>query len=607
MTTDVLPEVERRQVAGRPKLLVFGVWPVAALAAVLYGWGIDHAELQPYYTAAVRSMAISWHAFLYGAVDQAGSITLDKLPGAFWLQALSVRVFGPRVWAVALPQAVEGVVTVLVLHRVVREWAGEAAALVAAVVLALTPITVVVARHSMADTLLVLLLVLGAWACQWATRTGRLLPLLVCAACVGLGFQVKMLQAWLVLPAFTVAYLAVAPGRRRIGRLVVAGAVMVAVSSVWLALAVLTPADDRPFVDGTTDNDPLSMVVGYNALSRFESGDGAHWDLLVRPFGASQVGWLLPVAVGSLVLGVLRTRGRERAGWLMWGSWLAAHVVVFGASHQLHVYYTVVLTPALAALSGAGAMLLWRAYRETGRRAWALPVVIALAVGWAVRVGVAYPDFAAWTVAVVAIAGVLSAGVLAAVLYVPGTARRLVVPATITGVLALLTSPAVWSVSALDHSYAGTGSAPAAGEVGREFRAQARRNSPSHTLPAVALDGPSRTTGALLDYLTAHHRAETYVVATERARLAEPLLRLGVSVLPMGGFSGRTPYPTPERLAGMVSAGTVRYALLSANHDPGGPPMPAANWVRQHCHAVPSGEYKGDTTQAILYDCKLRP
>jgi 4-amino-4-deoxy-L-arabinose transferase-like glycosyltransferase len=67
---------------------------VLVVAGFAYGWREQSVPLEPYYAAAVRAMAGSWHDFAFGAFDPAGTVTLDKLPGAFWLQALSVRVFG---------------------------------------------------------------------------------------------------------------------------------------------------------------------------------------------------------------------------------------------------------------------------------------------------------------------------------------------------------------------------------------------------------------------------------------------------------------------------------------------------------------------------------
>ena len=101
---------------------------IAALAGLLYAWAMGRGTLEYYYAAADRSMSMSWHNFIFGAFDPAGSITVDKLPGALWIQALSVRAFGLHAWAIILPQVIEGILTVLVLYRAVRRLAGPAAA-----------------------------------------------------------------------------------------------------------------------------------------------------------------------------------------------------------------------------------------------------------------------------------------------------------------------------------------------------------------------------------------------------------------------------------------------------------------------------------------------
>ena len=101
----------------RPALLA-----IAAAAAIAYGWGMAGASVESFYGAAARSMSESWHDFIFGAFDPAGTVTIDKLPGALWVQALSLRIFGFHIWALVLPQVVEGVLTVLVLYRAVRRW-----------------------------------------------------------------------------------------------------------------------------------------------------------------------------------------------------------------------------------------------------------------------------------------------------------------------------------------------------------------------------------------------------------------------------------------------------------------------------------------------------
>ncbi|WSQ10107.1 glycosyltransferase family 39 protein [Streptomyces sp. NBC_01231] len=353
---------------------------VLAVATVLYSWGIGHAALHPFYGAAIRSMAGSWRAFFFGGLDAGGSISIDKLPGAFWPDAISVWLFGPHTWAAALPQVVEGVLTVWLLHRIVRAWAGPFAALIAALVLTLTPVTVALNRATIPDTTLTLLLVAAAGALQKAVRTERLLPLITCGIWVGLAFQAKMLQAWLVLPVFAAVYQLVAPGAplKRALRLLLGGAVALAVSCFWILIAWATPAANRPYLDGTSDNNPFALVFGYNGLSRFSSDSTAFgavagtaasrttgntgWDMLINDTVGPQVAWFLPLAVLATVLGVARRAGRPRTdltrtGFLIWGGWLAVHTVVFSVSNGNHAYYTAVIAPALAALAGGGLAL----------------------------------------------------------------------------------------------------------------------------------------------------------------------------------------------------------------------------------------------------------
>ena len=152
------------------------------------------ATLETFYGAAARSMSQSWHNFFFAAFDPWGTVSVDKLPGAFWVQALAVRILGFHVWAIVLPQVVEGALTVLVLYRVVRRVAGPAAGLAAAIALAATPVTILLNRGNISDSLLILLLVLAADATTAAYMTGRVRSLVLAGVWVGLAFQAKMLR-----------------------------------------------------------------------------------------------------------------------------------------------------------------------------------------------------------------------------------------------------------------------------------------------------------------------------------------------------------------------------------------------------------------------------
>src|ERR1700689_4890492 len=152
----------------RPILLA-----IAGCAGLSYGWGMGNFPLESFYGASARSMALSWKNFFFAAVDPSGTVTLDKLPGAIWLDALSVRIFGWHYWAVALPQVVEGVLTVLVLYRVVRLLSGPRSGLLAALILAASPESALLNRGNVSDSLLVLLTVLAADATVRAILNGR--------------------------------------------------------------------------------------------------------------------------------------------------------------------------------------------------------------------------------------------------------------------------------------------------------------------------------------------------------------------------------------------------------------------------------------------------
>ncbi|QIS22780.1 hypothetical protein F6W96_35030 [Nocardia terpenica] len=213
------------------------LWAIAAVAAVTYCWGIGAVEPEIFYAAAARSMSTSWHNFFFAAFDPEGTVSVDKLPGAFWIQAVSVRIFGPHVWAVMLPQAIEGVLTILVLHRAVRRIAGPVAGLVAAAAMTCTPVTVALNRGNISDTLLILLLVLAADTMTTAILANRPRWLLLTGLLVGLAFQAKMIQAWLILPVFLFAWLVGTPAgrwRQRAGWAAAMIAVAGAVSFSWI-------------------------------------------------------------------------------------------------------------------------------------------------------------------------------------------------------------------------------------------------------------------------------------------------------------------------------------------------------------------------------------
>lgn len=248
---------------------------VVALSATLNLWHLGASGYgNLYYAAAVRSMSQNWRNLFFVAYDPGGFVSVDKPPLGFWAQVLSVKLLGFSGFALLLPEALAGVLAVAVLWRVVRRAFGAPAGVAAALALAVSPVNVVTNRDNVLEPLLTLTLLLAAWAVSVATERGALRWLLVGALLIGVGFNVKMLEAYLVVPALALLYLVGAPARlrTRLLHLTLAGVVMIALSFAWITAVDLTPASQRPYVGSTTTNSELDLALGYNGIGRLFGG-----------------------------------------------------------------------------------------------------------------------------------------------------------------------------------------------------------------------------------------------------------------------------------------------------------------------------------------------
>ncbi len=100
-----------------------------------------------------------------------------------------------------------------------------------------------------------------------------------------------MAAALLVVPAIAAAWLWIAPrGRAKAaGQLLAGGAAMTVVGLAWPMLMWLTPAADRPWVSGTSDNSIWSLILGYNGLGRLFGQSGGPGGRAVGPGGGDAV------------------------------------------------------------------------------------------------------------------------------------------------------------------------------------------------------------------------------------------------------------------------------------------------------------------------------
>jgi 4-amino-4-deoxy-L-arabinose transferase-like glycosyltransferase len=575
------------------------VWPrrlalliIATLAGLSYAWALNRDPLEPYYAASVRSMSMSWHDFIFGAFDPAGTVTLDKLPGAFWVQALSVRAFGVHTWAIVLPQVVEGVLTVLVLYRAVQRLAGPVAGLIAAGVVAVSPATVALDRGNISDTLMILLLVLAADAVTSALVHGRQGMLILAGAWVGLAFQAKMIEAWMVLPALGLVYLLSGPGStgRRVRQLLIGGAVAAVVSLSWMTAVSLVPAAQRPYADGSHDDSLYQQVFVYNGFGRF--GDQTPLQLLAGQslgIGLEQkvpaaapnrllhgdfgrdTGWLLPAGLLVAAWGIASRRRRPRgdplrACFVLWGTWLLTLTAVFSWTTTINSYYTAALTPALAAIFGTGVAAAWSAGRGTLGRRLGLGAVVAGTVGYgAWLVAGAGTDAPGWL-----LPAVIVVGALALVTVLVSLVRRddaFFAYALAAGLLAVALAPAVASADLVLQS-------KGAFDVPFESKQAAA------LVDQVFVTTPAQVKG-LIPRLEGVRRGAPYLLATQTSAVASVFIYAsGLEALPIGGFTGTIPSPTLDQLKSDIRRGLFHLVLAAPSRDP------RLRYIASHCLKV---------------------
>jgi 4-amino-4-deoxy-L-arabinose transferase-like glycosyltransferase len=371
---------------------------VLAAALALRVIGLGRTATDPYYDAAVRSMGVSWHGFLFGAFEPGGTVAVDKPPVELWLQVASTKLLGFTSGALLLPGALGGSAAVLALYALLRRLFRVAEALAGAAALAVLPVSVLTSRSDTMDSVAVALSLAAALLVLHAARGGGRWPLAGAGALIGVAFAVKLFQALLPVPALVALYLAASPLplRERIARLAPAAGVALAVGLCWLAVVTAAPGRLQPWALGSTDGSAVDATFVYNGVERLDTaparvralpaaalaarpdppsplrlaGAGASLDLRV---GAELVPALL-AGLAALLLAARPLPRLARAGSLMLATWLATGLVVFSTMGELQARYLEAFAPAVAGTLGVGVVTLARRLRAP---AWAAAVAMA--------------------------------------------------------------------------------------------------------------------------------------------------------------------------------------------------------------------------------------
>ena len=628
---------------------------IVAVAAALYAVVAASGGYSDYYAAAAKSMSTNWTAFAFGAFDPGATITLDKLSGFLLPQAISVRLFGFSPVALAIPQILEGLTTITATYFVVRQWVGSAGGLFAAAAMALTPVLAATFVHPMEDAMLTMCTVLAVLAWQRTVHRDGLRWLLLAGVLVAVGFQAKMMQAWLVLPAMAVTYFVISTTTlgRRIRNLIIALGTTVACSFAWVTAIALVPPAARPFIDGTTNNNPFTMVIGYNGVNRFVAGlmpgtpmlpalparasvDMAQVGLVPGLLGhtplkffipvyAAQISWLFPLAAAGLVLAWIALKtGRPAvsdrrmllAATLFSGVFVVTLLLVLGTMSLPHTAYLASMALPISGLSAIALVLLRKTLRLSSRLRFFPAIVAAVQTAWTVVLMTGYPGFAGWLIAPTLVIGsVVTIALLLIGRQARPQSRTARVAVSMVAVVAML-GPAWWSFAMVNPRYAGTANDAYAGPQNAQT---ASIIAPPEGPYGVGLDSnravpqTAALESAIYDFSAARAAGDRYVLAVDSWRVSAPLIFSDrLRVLPIGGFTSRVPSPDLKTLRFLIAAKHLRYVVLTGvrskndvvnlNLDTIGA------WVRSTCLVVPTTAYRSASLATVsapdrLYDC----
>ncbi|GIM46619.1 mannosyltransferase [Collibacillus ludicampi] len=637
------------QVKTKFKWHYFGLAAILLFSVILNFYKLGQEGYgNPYYSAAVKSMLQSWHNFFFNSFDPKGFITIDKPPVGFWIQTLSAYLFGFKGWSLFLPQALAGVLSVALLYHLVARVFGRGAGLLAALFLASTPIVVAADRTNEIDSMLMFVTLIATWALSHAVERGSLKWLLLAAFLVGVGFNIKMMEAYLVLPAFYLFYL-ISPTLTRSKKLVhllYATVVLAVVSCSWAVTVDSIPSDQRPYIGSTQHNSVVELAIGYNGINRLlgnhmpggnshsrapwnpsedtQRNRGANWNL-----GANQSAMMASHGENSRFAGDRPANVRDRIS--SWGNQTGTPGMLrLFINHQLAgqlswllpwVFFSVVAllwgTRFRAPLNRKQqAAIFWTAWVLTmtvffsvaGR--FSSYYMVMLAPGIAALAGAGFMEMwdefravslKAWLLPVALVC--TTAFEISVVWNYPALRNQL---SSAIGILTLMALIGLFLVKKLRDAGQRTVSlvsilvglatlltAPTAwaitpiqygGSVSHPFAGPELKNQREEDLMT------SNT--KLENYLKANYREGTYLLATLNAMSAAPIiLDTGLPVMAMGGFMGNDPALTVEKLQKMVNEGQVRYFLIPAASF-GNQQTAVLHWIQSNCRVVPADKWK---------------
>ncbi len=593
------------QATGKQKLAI-GILLILTAATYLYG-AMQNGMANSYYAAAVQAASSNFTAWLFGSLDAANFVSVDKPPLATMIMGLSAKIFGFSSFSMLLPNVLAGVITVYLVYRITRRYFGFKSGFIAGVVLAVTPVVALMSGFNNPDAILMCFLTASGYCFIKALESHPIRNLILSAIFSGLAFNTKMLQGLMVLPAIYVVYLCFAKPKlnKRILHLGIFTVVVTLAALSWSILVYLTPAEMRPWVGSTNDNNIWSLIFGYNGFGRLlgnSPGNGGGgggrtgfggttgiFRMFNEEFGPN-IAWFIPAALVGMIAVVVKLRNKERSNiqfgiTAFWTIWLITHMFIFSmTSGTIHPYYVVVLAPAIAALVGISLPLIIRLYK-TDQNIWLLPVTVEITtLTAAINLSMGGLTGMMW---VILSLGVISSLILVLAKSLPKVYQSgerdkemrqaiLLKVGSVLSIISVLATPVYYTITTVTQTH--VGSIPTAG--------------PSSTALIGSNNENAEAESALVTFLLANSSESTWIAAVNSANESAAIqISTEKPVAALGGFNGSDPVLTLAQFKEYVASGKIKYYVASSHGMGGGPggSSEIVSWIKQNATVVSYG------------------
>lgn len=568
----------------------------------IYLWDLQKGQRSEYYAAIAVSMSKNFSNFFFGAMDPAGTVTLDKIPGSYWVPAIFVKIFGFSTWSVNTPNAIAATATVIISAITVKNLYGKTAGLIAGAIVATTPILAAVARSNQPQTYFLLTLSLAALFATKALENNSRKYLIISGAWIALGFHTYMLEAWALWPALMFAYAFTNQSKiQKLKDILIAGITSLLLSLTWIIIVTIIPASHRPYIGGTYHNNPIEMVFGYNGLGRFKittqelssSTDDPTFRSFTPPFGGhasisrlfnlqvgGQIAWLIPTAVIAVLIAIIYKE--HKAITAFYAGWFVTFFAMFSAVGGIHQFYVSSLALPIGALI-ASAIAIARKKSSTNAEI----ALLATTAIWVFFLAHRYTNYISWAPLAQAFFAV------AAIIFLTikfSDRLKFVIPIIL--ISAFTFTPALWALDTRNHASAINPIAGPEMEMGggmggpQGFDRHDRKppqgfNSnqlnPNQMGPQnfkVSNQGMmggfnpfgNEDNSELIKYLQSNRNGAKYLLATFGGMSAAPFITAtGDNILPIGGFDGQDPSPTLIQFQKLINSGELKYILVGGN------------------------------------------